>query len=103
MKYKIQVAAAIAGRLDGLMMPLQEPLRVCEAAVLLCMCSCREEEYFSRDFLCPDLAALDLRCLAPELRGLGHRKIAHHQPVKLSQSLVFECAVHRTDDRVLAH
>src|SRR5207248_7744795 len=87
---EIEIAAAVAGRLDRLVMPLQEPLRVGEGAVLLDVGRGGEEEDLGLDVPWRHLARLDLRSRAPEFSGLRDLEIADHEPVELLQPLALE-------------
>src|SRR5207248_544509 len=65
-----EVRAAVVLRLDGLEVPLEEPLRVRERAVLLDVRRGRQEEDLGRDLLGLQLARLDLGAVVPEGRRL---------------------------------
>src|SRR5205085_10856112 len=79
----IELAAAVCGRLDRLVMPLEKPLRVGERALLLDVGRGGEEEHLRLDLLRRHLARLDLRGRAPEFGGLRELEIADDQPVEL--------------------
>ena len=99
----MQLAARVLGRLHRLVVPLEEPLGVGERAALLGVRRRRKEEHLGLDVLRLGLVTVELRPLAPELRGLGEDEIAHDHPFELAHALPLERAVHRADHRVLAH
>src|SRR5207244_10426460 len=61
-----EVGAAVLLRLHRLVVPLQQPLRVRERAVLLEVRRRRQEEDLRRDLLRLQLARLDLGTVVPE-------------------------------------
>jgi hypothetical protein len=61
-----QLRAAVAARLDGLLAPLQQALRVGEGALLLDVGRRGQEEDLGGDVGRRDLAGLDLGRVAPE-------------------------------------
>ena len=96
-------AARVAGRIDGLVAPLQQALRVREAAVLLGVSGRGEEEDLGGDRSGPELAALDFRRIQPERRRLGLDHVTHDQPLEVGERAAFEPRVRRADGRVLSH
>jgi hypothetical protein len=97
-----ELRAAVGLRLDGLVVPLQQPLRVRERAVLLDVCRRRHEEDLGRDLLGLQLPRLDLRAVVPEGRGLDLDEVAHHEPVELGKCEPICLAVRRADGGILA-
>ena len=83
---EIQFAPARSRRFHRLMVPLQKPLGIGEAAVLLCMRRSREEEDLRADLFGFDFAAHNLRRLTPEIGRFGQLEIAHHQPIECTQA-----------------
>src|SRR5450755_4820559 len=63
---EMQLAAAVTRRLDRLVVPLQHPLGLGEAALLLHMRRGREEEDLGRDALGAQLFGRDLGRVLPE-------------------------------------
>ena len=88
--------------LDGLVVPLQHPLGVGEAAVLLGVRGGGQEEHLGADVLGAQLAGLDLRAVLPPGRALDQREVAHHQPVEVGHAQALHLGVGRADGRVLA-
>ena len=74
-----------------------------ERSVLLRVRRGGEEEHLGLDVLRPELAAGDLRCVAPELRGLGGCEVADYDPLRRAEALSVKGSVHRPDGGVLAH
>jgi hypothetical protein len=70
---EVELGAGVAGRVERLVTPLQEPLRVREVALLLHVRGGRHEEDLRADVLRPNLARADLRRLPPEARRLAGR------------------------------
>ncbi len=102
MEVEPQVAAGVARRIERLAVPLEQPLRVGEAALLLGVVGGGEEEDLGTDVLGPHLAGLDLRSVLPERRALDHREVAHHQPVEIRQAGPLHAGVGRAHRGVLA-
>ena len=99
----MQIASAITGRVNGFVMPLQQTLRVRECAVLLGVRGAWKEENLGFDVFRPDLTAMNLRSLAPEIRRLCNGEIAHHEPIQLTQTFSMQRAIHGPYNRILAH
>ncbi len=92
---------AVAGRLDRLLPPLQQPLGLGERALLLHMGRRRQEEHLGTALLGHDLAGLDLRRVLPERGALDQEQVPDDQPVQVGHSQPLRLAVRRTDGRVL--
>ena len=75
-----------ARRLDRFVVPLQQALRVGEAAILFRVRCRREEENLGPDVFRADFAALNFRGFTPELGRLDELEIADHQPIQLPQA-----------------
>jgi hypothetical protein len=86
----VELRARIALGLDRLVVPLEQPLRVRERAVLLGVCGRRQEEHLGRDVLSARLARLVLGRVPPEQRGLVGMKVADDEPVEPAQSAADE-------------
>jgi hypothetical protein len=82
-----QLAAAVAGRFDRLVVPLQQPLGVGEGAVLLGVGGRGQQEDLGGDLLGAQLAGLDLRPVAPEAGRFDLDQVADDQPVEAGQGL----------------
>src|SRR5258708_3245786 len=80
-------AAGISWRVDGFLVPLEQPLRVREAAVLLGVSGRRQHEDLGADRLGPELAALDFGRVVPERRSFHFDHVAHDQPFELGKVL----------------
>ena len=98
-----QLRARVAGRLEGLVTPLQQALGVGERALLLDVRGGRHQEDLGGDVLGAQLARLDLRRSPPELGRLDGRQIAHHQPAQSRESPALQAGVLRAHGRVLTH
>ena len=97
-----EIGPAVSLRLDGLEVPLQEPLRVGERAVLLDVRRRRQKEDLGRDLLRHELAALDLGPVLPERRALDLGEVAHDEPVEPRHRQPVDPRVRVPDRRVLA-
>ncbi len=97
-----QLGAAVGGRVDGLLPPLQQPLGLGERALLLHVRGGRQEEHLGAALLGHDLAGRDLGAVLPERGALDHEQVADHQPVEVGHAQPLGPAVRRTDRRVLA-
>ncbi len=100
---EVQFTARIARRFDRFMMPLQQALRIGEAAFLFSVRCGREEEDFGSDVFGFDLATPMLGRVFPELRRLDHRQIAHHAPFQIAHSLALHRGMRRTHRGILTH
>src|SRR4029079_5777388 len=96
-------AARIARWIDGLLMPLQQALRVGEAAFLFRLSRSGEEEHFGADGLRRQLTARDLRRIEPEGRRLGFDHAADAQPLQAGQRPTLQACVRAADRGVLSH
>ena len=96
-------APRVTRRIDGLVAPLQQALRVREAAVLLGVRGGGEEEHLGRNLVGSELAALHLGRIQPEGRRLGFDHVAHDQPLEVGERAPLEPRVGRADGRVLPH
>ena len=98
-----QLAARVAGRLDRLLAPLQQALRVGERPVFLDVRRGGKEEDLGLDVFGAQLARRDLRRVEPERRRLDLHHVAHDQPLQFRERAPLEPRVRRADRRVLAH
>ena len=97
-----ELGAAVVLRLDGLEVPLQQPLRIRERAVLLDVRRRRHEEDLCPDLAGLQLARLDLRAVVPERRRLDLDEVADDEPVELREREPVRLAVRRADRRIFA-
>jgi hypothetical protein len=88
-----QLGARVAGRVERLVVPLQQPLRVGEMPVLLDVRGGRHQEDLGLDVLRPQLAGADLRAVAPERRRLELGEVAHHQPLQVRERAPLQAGV----------
>src|SRR5690349_4476452 len=100
---EVQLTSRIAGWFNRLVMPLQQALRICDAAVLFRVSSSWKEKYFRRDRLRVYLAACNFRGIPPKISRLRKLRITYHEPIERSQSLALQRPVHRTHRGVLTH
>jgi hypothetical protein len=99
----MQFAAAISrGRNSGVM-PLEHPLCVGEAPVLLGMGRSGKEEDLRCDVLGSDLSARYLGRITPELCRFGNHEVAHNEPVETAEAGAMERSMHRPHRWVLSH
>ena len=98
---KPQVRPAVAPRVNRTITPLQHPARVGETAFLFDMSGGWQDEHLGGDVFGGDLAVPILRPATPELGGIDHRQVAHHQPVQLAEGSPLQRPVHTRNDRVL--
>ncbi len=96
-----QVGAALAGRLQGLLPPLQHPLGLGEGAIFLHMRGRRQEEHLGAALGGHDLAGGHLGRVLPEGRALNKEQVTHHQPVEVGHAQPLRPAMRRADRRVL--
>ena len=96
-------APRVARRIDRLVAPLQQALRVREAAFLLGMRGGGEEEHLGGDRIGLELAALHLWRVQPERRRLSFDHVAHDEPLEVGERAPLETRVRRADGRVLPH
>ena len=89
----VQLGAGISGRLDRLVMPLQQPLGVRERPVLLGVRGGRKEEHLGVDVLGPRLLRLVLGRVLPEQRGLVGIEVADDEPIELAKRPADEARV----------
>ena len=80
-----EVGPTVGLRIDGLVVPLDEALRVGERAVLLDVRGRREEEDLRRDLFRLQLAAFDLWRVVPERSALDLDEVADDEPFELRQ------------------
>ncbi len=99
---EVEVALAVAGRVERLVAPLQHPLRLGERPGLLGVARRGQEEHLGRDVLGPHLARGDLRAVLPPGGRLDEVEVPHHQPLQVGQAETLHAAVGRPDGRVLA-
>ena len=97
-----QIRAAVLRRLDGLAVPLHQPLGVGERAVLLGVRGRRQEEDLRGYLLGTRLARLDLRRVVPECRRLDLVGVAHDEPVEARERLALKRSVGGADGGVLS-
>ena len=87
---KPRLAACIAGRIHGFLVPLYQPLRVGEAAFLFRMACSRQQENLSADFFGAKLTALDFWGVIPERCCFHLYQVAYDQPLQLSERLALQ-------------
>ncbi len=97
-----QVAARVAGRFDRLVVPLEQPLGVGEAAVLLGVRGGRQEEHLGADVLRAQLPGLDLGAVLPPGRRLDQGEVADDQPVQVGHAEPHQLGVGVAHGGVLA-
>ena len=97
------VGPTIPGRINGLLAPLQESLRIGECAFFFSMACRREKENFGLDVLGLQLAAVDLGRFAPEIRRFDFDHVANDQPFQFRQRLSLEPRIGCADGWVLSH
>ena len=97
------LAARIPRRIDRLLVPLEQALRVREASVLLGVAGRRQQEYLGADLLGPQLAALDFRRVVPEGGRLHFDHVADDQPFELGQRLALQPRIRPGDGGILSH
>jgi hypothetical protein len=79
---EVELRAAVGRWLERLCVPLEEPLGVGEAAVLLRVSGRGQEEDLRLDVLRPELTGLDLLGVAPEGGGLDQVRVPDDEPVE---------------------
>ena len=99
---ELQFALAVAGRLDGLVPPLHQPLRLGERTCLLDVGGRGEEEHLGRDVLGSQITGGDFGAVFPPGGRLDHVEVADHQPLQVRHTHALHSAVGRSDRRVLA-
>ena len=102
MEVEPQLGTAILLRLGRLPVPLQQPLRVRERAVLLRVRRRGQEEHLGRDLLRAQLSRLDLRAVVPVRRRLDLDEVADDEPVELREGEPVGLRVRIPDGGVLA-
>jgi hypothetical protein len=90
---EVQVAAARARRLDCLVMPLEQTLRLREGPVLLRVRRSRHEEDLGGDIFGAHLAGGDLRSVPPECRRLDEREVLDDHPFQTGHGEPLHLAV----------
>ena len=93
---------AVAGRLDHLVVPLDQPVSVGERAFLLARQRGRHQKYLGFDVLRPQLARSHFGRCIPERGSLGLERVAHHQPLQIGQTHAQQVRVLPAHRRVLA-
>ena len=97
-----ELGAAVALGVDRLVMPLEQPLRVREGAVLFDVRRSRHEEDLGGDLLRHELAGLDLGRVVPPRCRLDLDEVADDEPVELREGEPVRLRVRVPDGRVLA-
>ncbi len=92
-----------AGRVNGLVMPLHQPLGVGVGAILLGCDRCRKQKDLRLDVRGPHLSASDFGSVVPERCGLRLEQVTDHQPVEVGERPAGEVGVLTADRRVLPH
>src|SRR5262249_6964125 len=85
-----RVAPGVTGRIDRLLTPLDQALRIRETAFLLDVPGRGQQEHFGRDVHHAQLSALDFGRVVPEAGGLDLDQIADDEPAKVRERAALE-------------
>src|SRR5689334_3838343 len=92
------IGMAVAGWVDGLVVPLEQPLRIGQCAILFGVGGCRDEEHLGLDL--GRLRALGIAL--PEDRAFGLEPVEDDQPVKAPQPGAVEAGIGPAATGILA-
>ena len=99
---ELAFALRVAGRLERLVAPLQQPLCLGERSRLLHVRGRGEEEHLGLDVLGAQFAGRDLGAVLPPRRRLDEVEVADHEPLQVSHAEALQAPVGRPDRGILA-
>ena len=97
------IGPAIARRLHDFVMPLDEPMRIGEGALLLTGQRCWQQEDLSLYILWSQFTALDLWEFIPERGGFIFKGLPYYHPFQIGQRHTDHVRVVAANDRILPH